>query len=141
VSAAGDAQRAGAGGEATVEWDTGGWDTAGSGAGMSTRVIRATPRWLAPEQIAGRPLDGRTDVFALGALLVFLSTGRSPFGAGPAAEVIRRVVQEQADLGGVDTTLVPLAAACLAKDPQDRPSAADVAFELRPSGTAGRRAA
>lgn len=117
--------------EATVEWH----------GAETTRVVRATPRWLAPEQITGRPLEGQTDVFALGALLVYLCTGRSPFGSAPAEEMIRRVRHADPDLTGVDPSLAPLLSACLAKHPADRPTAADLSFELRPASPAGQRAA
>ena len=94
--------------------------------------LRATPRWLAPELARGEPSGGAADVFSLGALLVYLSTGRFPFGSGRADEVLYRIVHETADLSGVGPTLLPIVHACLHKQPDDRPSAYQVARALLP---------
>ncbi|MCC6435122.1 MAG: serine/threonine protein kinase [Acidimicrobiales bacterium] len=93
---------------------------------------RASPRWLAPEQTYGSAAHPAADVFALGALLVFLATGRNPFGDGDAAAIVRRVLAGQADLSGVDAALLPLVRSCLQVRPADRPTAFSLARELLP---------
>lgn len=108
--------------DATVEMPPGG----------AAGVLRASPRWLAPEQVSGARVDGAADVFALGALLTFLCTGRSPFGDGPADAVLARVLAGEVDLDGVPAGLLALIGACLQARPADRPSAFELARELLP---------
>lgn len=87
----------------------------------ATGAAIGTPGYWSPEQVEGRALDPRSDVFSLGALLVFASTGRPPFGHGTPLVLLRRVVDTEADLAGVPDGLRPVLAACLAKDPVARP--------------------
>jgi hypothetical protein len=53
-----------------------------------------TPNYMAPEQILGRPVDPRTDVYAVGAILYRAVVGKAPFGGAPAMEIFRRHVEE-----------------------------------------------
>ena len=85
-----------------------------------------SPPYMAPEQVAGQPVSGATDVFALGALIVYAATGRPAFGAGPDLAVLYRVRHEPADLAGCPDELRPLAGWCLAKDPAARPAPGEV---------------
>ncbi|MER7989960.1 hypothetical protein ABTY53_30875 [Streptomyces noursei] len=66
------------------------------------------------------------DVFSLAGVLVFAATGHGPFGDAPGTEVLHRIVNDEPDLGGVPAPLTDLLAACLAKDPADRPGLTDV---------------
>ncbi|NUR59894.1 MAG: protein kinase [Catenulispora sp.] len=87
----------------------------------------STSAYISPEQADGRPVQSASDVFALGALLVFAATGRPPFGDGAPLAVLQRVVNDVPDLTGVsedDPELRWLIQQCLAKEPNDRPSAA-----------------
>ena len=54
-------------------------------------------------------------------MIVFAATGRGPFGGGPQASMLYRVVHAEPALGGVPGGLRELAAGCLAKAPADRP--------------------
>ncbi|MFD8477987.1 PQQ-binding-like beta-propeller repeat protein [Kitasatospora sp. NPDC059673] len=85
-------------------------------------VILGTPSFLSPEQALARPAGPAADVFSLGSTLVHAATGAGPFGGGHPIEVVRRVAAEEPDLSGVPAGLRLLVAACLAKDPADRPT-------------------
>jgi hypothetical protein len=87
-----------------------------------------TPGWLAPEQVAGRPVAAPADVFAWGLLVSWAATGRHPFGAAGVASGLP-------DLGGVPARLAPLVRGALAADPLARPSARDLVLAL--CGSAG----
>lgn len=98
--------------------------------------VIGTPGFIAPEQITGAivtgaprtrgAVTGAADVFALGAVLVFAATGRSPFGSATGAVLLYRAVHEDPDLTGVPDEVRELAAACLEKDPGRRPTVARV---------------
>ncbi len=101
-------------------------------------VSVGSPGFLAPDQAIGSVAAEPADVFSLAATLVYAATGRGPFSrAGeqiPAATLMYRVVHEDADLAGVPPELVPLLAACLAKDPAERPTAARLGAWLEETG-------
>jgi serine/threonine protein kinase len=91
-----------------------------------TGVSVGSPQFMSPEQAAGRPVTAATDVFALGAVIVFAATGRAPFGDGAAPAVLYRVVHEPPDLAGLPPELGEIVSACLDKDPGDRSALDDV---------------
>lgn len=81
-----------------------------------------TPGYMAPESITDGDTGAASDVFALGATLVFAMTGRPPFGEGSMATVSYRTVHEDVDLSGVDPDIAELIAACMHRDPEQRPT-------------------
>ncbi|MFG3056253.1 serine/threonine-protein kinase [Kitasatospora sp. NPDC048239] len=85
-----------------------------------------SPAFMAPEQALGRPATPATDVFALGSLAAYTAGGTQPFGEGPETTVLYRVVNEQPDLGRVPGDLHALLLRCLAKQPEDRPTPAEI---------------
>ncbi|MFW6722610.1 bifunctional serine/threonine-protein kinase/ABC transporter substrate-binding protein [Streptomyces sp. MAR4 CNY-716] len=97
-------------------------------------AVIGTPGYLAPEQIrAGGRAGPPSDVFALGCVLAYAATGRRPYGTGNPAAVLYRTVHEEPDLRGLNGLpqgLRTAITACLAKDPQDRPAAAELAASL-----------
>ncbi|WP_371503207.1 serine/threonine protein kinase [Kitasatospora sp. NBC_00374] len=88
--------------------------------------VIGSPGYLSPEQAQGLTAGPPSDVFSLGAVLAFAAGGCAPFGAETSAPVLLyRVVHEEPDLGrlgSLDPGLRSLIAACLAKDPEDRPT-------------------
>ncbi len=97
------------------------------------RVITATGTFtgsavfMSPEQAQGEDVGPATDVFSLGALLFWAATGRPAFGTGQLPAVMYRVVHHEPDLAPIaDPSLRALIAGCLAKQPADRPGAAQV---------------
>ncbi|HEY3687441.1 MAG TPA: serine/threonine-protein kinase [Streptosporangiaceae bacterium] len=96
-------------------------------------VAIGTYAYMSPEQIraeAGAPAGPASDVFALGCVLAYAATGRTPFQAASIPALVHRVLNEPPDLGGVPSALLPLVGACLEKDPADRPGVAAVLAEL-----------
>ncbi|MFJ8534898.1 protein kinase [Streptomyces sp. NPDC093591] len=104
-----------------------------TGASTLTHVGTAvgSPGFLAPEQVRGAAVTPATDVFSLGATLAYASMGDSPFGHGSSEVMLYRVVHEEAQLYGVPDALAPLVRACLAKDPEERPSTLQLSLRLK----------
>jgi Protein kinase domain len=84
-----------------------------------------TAGFMAPEVLQVRPLTPACDVFALGMVLA-VATGVRPFGVGPPEAVTYRVVHEEPDLDDLDPQLRGVVAACLAKEPSERPAPASI---------------
>ncbi|PIB09444.1 MULTISPECIES: serine/threonine-protein kinase [Streptomyces] len=104
-----------------------------TGASTLTHVGTAvgSPGFLAPEQVRGAAVTPATDVFALGATLAYAATQDSPFGHGSSEVMLYRVVHEEPQLQGVPDALAPLVRACLAKDPEERPSTLQLSLRLK----------
>ncbi|MFE2878931.1 serine/threonine-protein kinase [Streptomyces roseus] len=104
-----------------------------TGASTLTHVGTAvgSPGFLAPEQVRGAAVTPATDVFALGATLAYAATADSPFGHGSSEVMLYRVVHEEPHLIGVPDALAPLVQACLAKDPEERPTTLQLSMRLK----------
>ena len=95
---------------------------------MKTRegVVMGTVPYMSPEQVAGRPVDHRTDVFSLGVILYEMSSGRRPFEGGSSAELASAILRDaprplrelRADL---PDALAGIAQRCLVKEAGGRP--------------------
>lgn len=110
--------------------------TDGTASLTATGVSIGSPGYMAPEQILGDGATGASDVFSLGAVLVYAATGAPPFPGDTSASLLYKVVHEEPELGALSGELRELAAACLAKDPTARPAPGSVVAALAPRGAA-----
>ncbi|MEV7344075.1 PQQ-binding-like beta-propeller repeat protein [Streptomyces sp. NPDC093544] len=101
-----------------------------------TGVVVGSPGYMPPEQALGRDVGTPGDVFSLGAVLAFASTGRNIFGddAVSHAAMLYQVVHGEPDLTGVPQSLLGLIRACLLKDPAQRPAPTEIVAALAPGG-------
>ena len=88
--------------------------------------VTGSPGFMSPEQALGGEIGPPSDIFSLGTVLSFATTGRGPFGRGSRPEVAYRLVYGRPDLGEIPAGLRPLVERCLAKDPDQRPTADEV---------------
>ncbi|MFE0690668.1 protein kinase [Streptomyces xiamenensis] len=91
-----------------------------------TGQIIGTAGFISPEHIEDRPVGPASDVFALGAVIAFAATGSEPFGQGMPLAVLHRVLHNAPGLAGLHGALHELTAACLAKNPDDRPTLSEL---------------
>jgi eukaryotic-like serine/threonine-protein kinase len=100
-------------------------------------TILGTFQYMAPEQLEGREADTRTDIFALGAVLYEMATGRKAFSGATQASLISSILRDEPPAISQVAAMTPPALdrvvkTCLAKDPEERwQSAGDVGKELR----------
>ncbi|MGW1074822.1 WD40 repeat domain-containing serine/threonine protein kinase [Streptomyces sp. NPDC002537] len=99
-----------------------------------TGAVIGTYAYMSPEQIRADRAGPASDVFAFGSVLAFAGTGSSPFDATTVPAIVHRVTSEPPRLDGLFGGLRDLVTACLAKDPAERPSTADVLTRLSVTG-------
>ena len=96
-----------------------------------------SPRYMAPEQVLGQKADGRSDLFALGAVVYEMLTGRPPFAGDNLNAILYQVVNSQVPLPSSHNPSFPpefdrIVAKALAKKPEERyQNAAEMAADLR----------
>ncbi|MEU3710554.1 serine/threonine-protein kinase [Streptomyces catenulae] len=98
-------------------------------------TVVGSPSFMSPEQVQGHRVGPASDLFCLGSVLAYAATGRAPFGSMDSGvhAVMFNIAQEQPDL-----TVAPegpvreLIRACLAKEPQDRPTPEEIAARIDP---------
>ena len=99
-------------------------------------LILGTSSYMSPEQASGKPVDCRTDIWALGCLLFECLTGSRAFQKDSAVQTLRAVLEDDPDWTSLPGRLPPRVGAlirrCLRKDPDDRwQNARDLGDELR----------
>ena len=119
-----------------------------SGATLTATSMRTTPmtqegtvvgtfQYMSPEQIEGKDLDGRSDIFSLGAVLYEMLTGQRAFEGKSQLSVASAILEKEPAPISTTKQLIPPALdrairRCLAKDPEERwQTARDVAIELK----------
>ena len=95
-----------------------------------TGLVVGSPGFMSPEQAEGGEVGAASDMFSLGAVLVFAATGVGPFGTGSTAALLYRVVHSSPKLEDVPPQVRPIAERCLAKDPGQRPTPAELLAEF-----------
>ncbi|MGW0943486.1 outer membrane protein assembly factor BamB family protein [Streptomyces sp. NPDC002623] len=98
-----------------------------------TGMTIGTPGFMSPEQLTGHPVGPASDVFALGTVLAYTATGVGPFGTGTPHALHYRAVHEPPNLAPLPPELREIVAACLAKDPDRRPTIAHLLDRLTPA--------
>lgn len=113
-------------------------DTVADGGLTRTGALVGSPGFMSPEQVRGERVTTACDVFCLGSVLAYASTGRLPFGAAASGvhALLFRIAQEDPDLTGVPVDLVELIQDCLRKDPAARPTTGELLDRLSEDTTA-----
>ncbi|WP_413099059.1 protein kinase domain-containing protein [Streptomyces sp. Inha503] len=102
-----------------------------------TGKLMGTPSYMAPEVLRGSRADGKSDVFAWGAVVLFAATGRAPFHGENLGEIVFRVAELEPDLGPLPERIRPLVGAALSKDPAARPTSSELLLGLLTGGPQG----
>ena len=100
-------------------------------------TILGTFQYMAPEQLEGRDADARTDIFAFGAVLYEMATGKKAFSGRSQASLISSIMGSEPPAVSTVAPMTPAAfdrvvRTCLAKDPDDRwQTAHDIGVQLK----------
>jgi eukaryotic-like serine/threonine-protein kinase len=110
-------------------------------AGTEPGVVLGTMGYMAPEQVRGRPADSRSDIFAFGAILYEMLSGKRAFHGDSAADTMSAILREDPpDLSVTNQNVSPglerIVRHCLEKNPEQRfQSARDLSFDLESLST------
>ncbi len=100
-------------------------------------MVMGTPAYMSPEQVSGRPLDHRSDIFSFGVMLHEMATGRRPFEGNSSAELISSILRDSppsvTDVRPeLSSDIARVIRRCLEKEPRHRvQTARDVSNEFR----------
>jgi hypothetical protein len=98
-----------------------------------TRGAVGTPAYMAPEQARDtRQATMASDVFSLGATMLFAATGHAPYRGETVMDVLVRLATDPPDLTGLPPELADIVRDCLERDPRKRPNSAAVLAHLAP---------
>jgi Protein kinase domain len=93
-----------------------------------------TPAYMAPEQARDtRQATSASDIFSLGATMLFAATGHAPYQGDTVMDVLVQLATGPPDLAGLPPELAEIVAACLERDPRNRPTSASILARLAPS--------
>jgi serine/threonine protein kinase len=98
-----------------------------------TRGGVGTPAYMAPEQARDTRLaTSASDIYALGATMLFAATGHPPYQGETVMDVLVRLATGPPDFSGLPADLTEEVAACLERDPRSRPTSASLLARLAP---------
>ena len=86
----------------------------------SSGSVMGTVPYMSPEQLCGKKLDARTDIFSFGALFFEMMTGRQAFAGESDAERISAILKDQPAFGEIPQILQPIVRKCLMKSTAER---------------------
>ncbi|WP_443089336.1 nSTAND1 domain-containing NTPase [Yinghuangia sp. ASG 101] len=96
----------------------------------SAGLPMGTLRYMPPERYRGEPGDGKADVWAWGAVVLFAATGRDAFDGDNPAALASQVTHHRPDTSGLEEPLRSLVDAALSKNPGDRPTSEELLLSL-----------
>jgi serine/threonine protein kinase len=103
----------------------------------TSRGAVGTPAYMAPEQASDpQRASVASDVYALGATLLFAATGHPPHQGASVLDVLARLATEEPDLSGLPAGLTGLIAGCLQRVPRARPTSPAILAQLGPFAAA-----
>jgi serine/threonine protein kinase len=96
----------------------------------SPGIVVGTVQYMSPEQVRGKPLDHRTDLFSLGVVLYEMATGTQPFHGETAPELVQSILQKdpvplEEQTPDVLPGFAPIVAKLMAKDREERTESAE----------------
>ncbi|WP_329383493.1 serine/threonine-protein kinase [Streptomyces sp. NBC_01716] len=97
--------------------------------GTASTNVMGTSGFMAPEHIRGAA-GPASDVFALGAVMMFAATGHAPFEGPSAGDVLAQTLYQPPNMHGLPSELVDVVGRCLAKEPEVRPTLGQVLEEF-----------
>ncbi len=98
-----------------------------------TRGAVGTPAYMAPEQARDtRQATAASDVYALGATMLFAGTGHAPYHGETVIDVLVRLATEPPDISGLPAELADVVVSCLDREPLNRPTCASLLARLAP---------
>src|SRR5215469_3890507 len=104
-----------------------------------TRGSVGTPAYMAPEQARDtRQATSASDIYALGATMLFAATGHPPYQGETVMDVLVQLATGPPDLSGLPAELTDVVAGCLERDPRGRPTSASLLARLAPELALGR---
>ncbi|MEU7889484.1 serine/threonine-protein kinase [Microbispora bryophytorum] len=97
---------------------------------MTSGGVKGTPAYMSPEHVSGLPISPQADIFSWASTMFYGATGRLAFSGATTFQVFQAVLHHQPDLRVLPPSLQGPVAACLDKDPRNRPTAAQLMLAI-----------
>jgi hypothetical protein len=93
---------------------------------MTSGGFKGTLPYMSPEQVSGRPVGPESDMFSWASTMIYAATGRLAFGGSTQYHILNLILTHHPDLSALPYPMRGPVAACLDKDPHNRPAAAEL---------------